>query len=1184
MADGPSGWTRLVSGDHVAALYHGTTEQAALITAFFQAKPDEVTLTIGCGGNELSPDEYLSAEGVFSLPRLKEALWRRVREAPGERRPVRLAVDAHLMAERVRNGFTDQVFSLQVWEEAAASLAAELPLVLLCLYDRQRVDTGLTIRVARCHSHFMHKGGLANNSVPLSVQTAFTSGGPPRKAPQESRSDTQRREDLIVAFQEIAQAELVQTPEELLDLALNSVVATVKADVAIVRVVDPTSKSMPVIAQRGLKPETVALAQQTTFGSNMSGEAAERGEGVLAADAANDPRTIKAIVEAEGIVSVMSVPLKARGRVIGVVNLASRTRRFAEEDFELAKAVLNALAPFVLQAVLYGEAMGQARRMEAVARLTAAASSRLDAGAAETIVREAAFAMEADACAMWLFGPASGGRGPKLLAVHGPLESFGLTKDQLSCQRRTFVPIFSQAVSSGQPVALDAHGKKAQVIVVPLTHGGQALGALAVARTGDAPPFTSNHVARASMMGGNLTLALLNRHLAEARARQIEDVRQAGLIGDQIVSILDIDEALAEGARLVSDLAGGAEVAIWLPESDRRLRVKVARGPSEVGSGGAASEAGSGGDVTEPQRLALVEDAFAQCRTVSVCDRGANQCLIGFGPQGRNHIAVPLKSAGYAIGVLELRTIDSPPLEAERIPVLESVADHIVAAIRNADLFGEANRARNELELIMANMGEALTVLNPDRTAVFMNAAAVKQYGDQTGRRCYEFFIGRQEPCPDCPLPWEATDAWTYRYVRESLAGRIYDVVASGLQMDDGPAVVTITRDITDERRMQVYLAQHERMVALGEMASGIAHNFNNILTSILGTVDDLKRNPTVDKMQPALRVIERAATDGADLVRRIQASTRVREDPGQRVDLAAVVQDAAHVTRPRWKSQAERSGRSIQVACGVTDGLWVRGHPAELRQVFINMILNSIDALPHGGRIEISAVKHADVVDVRVMDNGVGMSPEVLGRLFQPFFTTKGKMGSGLGLSTAYNIVNQHGGSIGVDSAPGVGTTFTVTIPLAEEEKTKDLVAAAEAKVDLDVPTKVLIVDDDQLVLEVLASLVAIGGHRVVTANRGREAVRMLGEETFDVVITDLGMPEMSGWEVAREVRERSPETGVVLLTGWGASIDEAEEKNGLVDLILSKPVRVNDLLAGITRVKRSRRTDRHGGEQQVS
>ncbi|MHB0886373.1 MAG: GAF domain-containing protein, partial [Bacillota bacterium] len=1115
----------------------------------------------------MSPEEYLSAEGGFSLPRLKEALSRRARDSSLGDRPLRLAVDAHLMAERVRNGFADHAFSLQVWEEAAARLASELPLQVLCLYDWQRVDSGLAVRVSRCHSHYTHGKRLAENPVPLSVQTAFTSGGPPLKAPLPGRPASQSREELISAFQGIAAAELVQSPEELLETAVDLLVGTVKADLAIVRVVDPSSKAMPIIAQRGLKPETIVLAQQSTFGNNLSGLAAEWGEGVLASDAASDPRAVKAIVQAEDLVSVMSVPMKARGRVLGVVNLASRTRRFAKEDFSLAKSLVAVLCPFVLQAVLYGEAMGMARRMEAVARLTAAANTGLDGGAAETIVREAAFAMEAGACALWLFWPTSGEPGPKLLAVHGPLEFFGLDRRQSSCQRLSFSPIFSEAVAAGQPVVLAVGGKPGQLIVVPLTHEGQALGALAVARTGGAPPFTRDHVNRASMIGGNLTLALSNRHLAEARARQIEDARQAGLIGDQIVSILDIDEALAEGARLVSDLAGGAAVTVWLPEPDRRLRVKIACGPTGAPDGDEAD--GNGAD--NPDRLALVDKAFADCRTASACRRAAAQGLPGFAPEGCNHIAVPLKSAGCAIGVLELRASESPPFATERIPILESIADHLVAAIRNAKLFGEANRARNELELIMGNMGEALMVLDLDRTAVFMNAAAIKQYGDQTGRRCYEFFIGRHDPCPDCPLPWEATDAWTYRYVRESVAGRMYDVVASGLQMADGPAVVCITRDITDERRMQQYLGQHERMAALGEMASGIAHNFNNILTSILGTVDDLKRNPNIEKMQPAMRVIERAATDGADLVRRIQASTRVREEPGQRVDLAAVVQDAAHVTRPRWKSQAERSGRSIEVACRVTEALWVRGHPAELRQVFINMILNAIDALPHGGRIEVSALRRGEVVEVRVMDNGVGMSPEVLGRLFQPFFTTKGKMGSGLGLSTAYNIVNQHGGSIGVDSVPSVGTTFTVTIPLAEEETTEALVATAEAQVDLDVPTKVLIIDDDQLVLEVLASLVAIGGHRVVTANRGREGVRMLSEENFDVVITDLGMPEMSGWDVAREVRERAPETGIVLLTGWGTSIDEDEAKTGLVDLILAKPVRVNDLLAGITRVKRA-------------
>ncbi|MHB8927545.1 MAG: GAF domain-containing protein [Bacillota bacterium] len=1183
MADGPPGRTQLAPGDHVAAFYRSYEEKAQLYVAFNGVKdtPNEDTFSIGCGGNELEPDEYLSSEGFFSLPRLTESLRRRTRGPAGAARPARLAVDALTLAARIRNGVVDSTFSLQVWEEAAAALAADMPLIILCLYDWQRVDDGLAVRVKRCHSHFRHRGQMERNPVPLSVQTAFTTGGPAARPDTAERGGRRRRcEELLEAYRQIAETDLAQPPEELLDLALGSVVEIMRADAAILRVVDPISTSMPVVAHRGLKPETIELAAQSTFGRNLSGQVAETGQGELAEDALSDPRTVKAIVEAEGFASIISIPVKTRNRVIGVLNLASRGRQFTAADFRLAKTMVGALGSFVLQAVLYGEAMSLAHRMEAMARLTAAANFRLDPGTAETIVREAAFAMEADACAFWLFGPASGAQGPKLLAVHGLTSCLGLARGRSSGQRRAYGPVFSEAIRTGGPVVLDGHEGAGQLIVVPLAYQGQALGALAVGRSEGAPPFSRDHVTRASIVGSNLTLALLNRNLADARARQIEDARQAGLIGDQIVSILDIDEALAEGARLVSELAGGAVVSVWLPDPDGRLRFKVSRGP--VGS--PTDQEPEFKDEPEDQdRRSLVDQAFLQCRAVSVGKRSATECLAGFGQPGRTHICVPLKIAETAVGVMELRTMGSSPFDADRIPALESIADHLVAAIRNAELFREVNRARNELELIMANMGEALMVLAPDRTATFMNAAAVKQYGDQTGRPCYEFFVGRNGPCPDCPLPWDSPDTWTYRYARESVAGRLYDVVASGLQMAYGRAVVLITRDITDERRMQTYLTQHERMVALGEMASGIAHNFNNILTSILGTIDDLKRSPTRDKMQPAMRVIERAATDGADLVRRIQASTRVREEPGQRVDLAVVIQDAAHVTRPRWKNQAERSGRAIDVVCQVADGLWVRGHPAELRQVFINMILNSIDALPQGGLIEVTAVERGDVAEVRVMDNGIGMNQEVLGRLFQPFFTTKGKTGSGLGLSTAYNIINRHGGSIGVESAPGVGTTFTVTIPVAEDEQTENLVAVAEAKVDPGLPTKVLVVDDDQLVLEVLASLVAIGGHRVVTANRGAEAIRMLGEENFDVVITDLGMPEMSGWDVARAVRQRSPDIGIVLLTGWGSSIEEDEARMGLVDLILAKPVRVNELLAGITRVKRARLNDRPG-EQRVS
>jgi len=1151
VAVGSTNWTRLAPGDHVAAFYHDDEEKAAINEAFAIAltTSDESRFSIGCGGRELESDVYLSAGGSLSLPRLKEVLRRRTRDPDGDQRPVFLAADVLPLAERLQGGSDDLALAIRVWEEAAEELAAEFPLTILCLYDWQRIDDGLAVRLTRCHSVFYWQGRLQTNPVPLSIQAAFAPEGSAagRRAVGADRW-RQEKGEWLTALREIAEARPTRPPEDLIDLMLQTMIEIFAADAGVIRIADPASTVMPIVAHRGLGPETAARTSEIAFGRNL-------------------------IAETEGFSSVMSLPIRAGGRVLGVIDLAVRGgRRYTVDQFERARSILDTMNPLVLQAIFCDEAVGLAHRMEAMARLTAAASARLNVESARTIAREAAFAAQADACAFWLLDPLAGpdgGRDPKLVAVHGPRACLGLDEEMWDDGRGAFGPAFARAFARalevGRPIFQDGRGGLGRVITVPLAQDGRTLGALTLARAAAAPPFNAEHLARASLIGTNLAMALFNRYLAEVRARQIEDVRQAGVIGNQIVSILDIDQALAEACRLTSELIGGAAVRIWLPGLTGGLEVKAAAEPDKAVDG-LQSEFG------EAERRRLVEDAYRQCRTVSTGWGNGGQSTVDLGRPGRTHLCLPLKGAEAAIGVLEVQTRDSMPFEADRVLALESIADHIVAALRNAELFEEMRRARHELELLMTNMGEALMVIAPDHTVTFMNAAAIRQYGNQIGRRCHQFFHGSDEPCRDCPLPFESSDNWTYHYVREAATGRVYDVVASGLQTSDGRVVVAITRDITDDRRMHAYLAQHERMVAMGEMATGIAHNFNNILTSILGTIDDFKRSPTVDKMQPALRIIERAAADGADLIRRLQASTRINEEPGQRIDLATVIQDAAHVTRPKWKSQAERVGRAIEVDCRVADGLWVRGHPAELRQVFINLIMNAIDALPQGGRIMISAARRGSMAEVRVTDNGVGMAPNVRARLFQPFFSTKGKMGSGLGLSTAYNIISQHGGSIGVESAEGVGTTFTVVIPLAEENRAEEVAAVAEGKADLGLPLKVLVVDDDQLVLEVLASLVTTGGHRVVTASRGAEAVRLLGEESFDVVLTDLGMPKMSGWDVAREVRRRSPGTGIILLTGWGAGVEEDEAKAGLVDLVLAKPVRVNELLSGIARIHQTR------------
>jgi len=357
----------------------------------------------------------------------------------------------------------------------------------------------------------------------------------------------------------------------------------------------------------------------------------------------------------------------------------------------------------------------------------------------------------------------------------------------------------------------------------------------------------------------------------------------------------------------------------------------------------------------------------------------------------------------------------------------------------------------------------------------------------------------------------------------------------------------------------QEQLVRSERLRALGEMAGGVAHDFNNILGSVLGRAQLLLRATQDPKLVKNLKVIEQSALDGADVVKRIQEFTRVHKTSNfELVNLNQIVEDAVEQTRPMWKTQAESQGIHIDVTKELKSTDPVEGIASELREVFSNIILNSVDALPRGGRLSFTAWQDQENVFVRVTDNGIGMAEDVKKRIFDPFFTTKGKKGTGLGLSVAYGIISRHKGEIQVESAEGKGTSTTLRLPKASQAGRPRPTVPAQR---LERKLRILVVDDDENIRSILNDILTLDGHQVTEAESGQKAVEYFSPEKFDVVVTDLGMPGMSGWEVARFIKEKDPVMPIVLISGWGGQIDNKKLEEYKIDYMLSKPFNLEQI-----------------------
>ncbi len=365
---------------------------------------------------------------------------------------------------------------------------------------------------------------------------------------------------------------------------------------------------------------------------------------------------------------------------------------------------------------------------------------------------------------------------------------------------------------------------------------------------------------------------------------------------------------------------------------------------------------------------------------------------------------------------------------------------------------------------------------------------------------------------------------------------------------------------------------ERHRMETLGRMTMGMAHDFNNLLSGILGHLE-LWRHEDPEGAERAfmhVSTIEQAASDGAELINKVQKYIRQESrNTFGIVDMRALLMDCMTFTRPYWYNEPRRRGIAISFGMRVPELPPIHGAASELRDVFVNLILNAVHAMPEGGELSVWGECVGQQICVHVQDSGTGMTEEVRARIFEPLYSTKGERGTGMGLSIATGIVREHDGAISVESTPGKGSIFTLSFPvaLADSPESGPGIHATPALVhDASAAAKgaasILVVDDEAMVRNVVSKLLGLRGYEVRTASSGHEGLRILGKHAVDLIFTDQGMPEMSGRDFAQRVHTKWPNIQIVLLTGdTDLSVDQL-----VIKRVLTKPFKIDDLIEAIS------------------
>ena len=650
-----------------------------------------------------------------------------------------------------------------------------------------------------------------------------------------------------------------------------------------------------------------------------------------------------------------------------------------------------------------------------------------------------------------------------------------------------------------------------------------------------------------------VTGRLLGRRTAEIQA--LEEIAEAALTAG------DPETLLGRMVEVVASVFGADAAAILLLDDARQeLRGRAATGlggdlrrvsmPANVGVAAIA--------LSTQAPLLIPDGASADARVANPAIRAG-----GF----RSLMVAPLIVGGTAIGVLEVAR-RARQIDARVDRLLRIVADRIAVTMEHARLQEEAR----DLADVVRRIGEGVLVTDTTDTVVFANRAFEEMVGVSSealrGRRWTELLATSQDVA-----------ALTAQMRQSSWQGEILLLTRAG---DPRPVLVTLStaaaadgevqrigvfRDVSREHELRFRLIREQKFRTLGSLAAGVAHNINNRLTPVLGWTEMLLERLAADEaidrdeLVHALRVINQGASDSVETVRRLQdysRPARVRGPEG--VQLRDVLEQLLALTRPQWDNEAARRGIRYEIDLKAEPAPLVLAVASEIREALLNILENALAAMPSGGRLSLHVRGEDERSVVTIADTGRGMSPEVQRLAFEPFFTTRSSEGgSGLGLSLAQEIVHRYRGSISVSSVEGVGTTFVLSFPAitAEAVRPPAFLPSLEAM-------RILAVEDEPEVLDVIRAMLVATGHTVVTAASGREALELFEREPVDVVVTDLGMPGMTGLALAEEIKGRRP-VPVVLLTGWADELDEAHRRH--VDVLLAKPITRERLLSGLAK-----------------
>ncbi len=847
-------------------------------------------------------------------------------------------------------------------------------------------------------------------------------------------------------------------------------------------------------------------------------------------DAANDERIAKVyerILKKANVRSIMYVAIRVGDAVPGAFALSTtrEVRHWSDSDIALARAVADQTGIAIRQAELYQRAEATSAREALVNRLTMTIRASLSLPEVlSTATRELGLALSASRVHLHLYNVEN-----PISPVEHEFVAPGcssIADHQVSYDD----PVGRQLLASATPIVIDdalnysagpadfsarvrAFARQVNMrsqIDYPLIVKGIFRGVLCIHQTDQVRHWTQDEVALVEAVAARMTIGMTQAELFEM-----------------------VTNAKQEWETTFDAMSDGIFIF------DRTGELK------RVNRAGAALECARPSDLLG-----------RKCCDILRTGAEGEGCVVEKSIENGQSVTIEITPAGLKRPLLV--TIE-PVLDNNKALAVVCTARDL-SELRKVQ--AEAREHQSLLTNILESARESIYAVDDDGRFKWCNSATLNALGhsrdELIGRRLIDMVYEADRELVSEKLKVALNgqpQTYEMRYFSPAARLRYAQADNSPLVVDGKrTGVLGISRDITEQKEERERAARAEKLRALGQLASGVAHDFNNSLAAILGRAQLLHRQTKDEALLRNLEIIQTAAEDAAETVRRIQ--TFARTMPAKEfeiLDVCILLNDAIEITRTRWENEARLRGLDYDVKLEACDAWSTYGCASELREVFVNLVVNALDAMPRGGQLLIGCGRERDRLLLRFADNGTGMAEDVQQRIFEPFFTTKGAQGTGLGLSVSYSIIERHDGFISVTSEPGAGTVFTIDLPACELQS-PGTICLGECEPQA-TPLSLLVIDDEPYVRETLAEMLKAMNHRVCSASGGHEALQKLAAGDFDLVFTDLAMPEMDGWETAREIRKRRPDMNIVVVTGYGPGTVPPAGEPHLVNGIIGKP-----------------------------